>query len=237
MQVNPQAYGYLGTPSGAQMQGLDGDRVLILEDGERVIGDTGGVIDLAELPLGGVERIEYVVGPTSSLYGTNALGGVINIVTAPPRFEGPSGRGRLEARTSGDWLSEASAADRKSTNGAEVDGSYSSRHAHELDEGPALLVPSGYTALLGLRAGFRPARRVDVRLKARYARDGNQGLTTQEVPGLGTYLIDTPETTHRVTLQALETLDLGRGSHVDFSLSHSSFRGTSERSRQSSPVD
>jgi outer membrane receptor for ferrienterochelin and colicins len=237
LQVNPQAYGYLGAPSGVQMQGLDGERVLVLEDGERVIGDKGGVIDLAELPLSGVERIEYVVGPTSSLYGTNALGGVINLVTAPPKFEGPSARGRIEGRTSGDFLGEGSVAYRRTTSFAELDASYSERQAQLLDEGPRLLVPSGYTALAGLRAGFRPVRRVDVRLKARFARDRNDGLATEDVPGLGTYLIDTPETTHRFTLQALETLHLGGGSHVDFSLAHRIFRGWSERDRRDSPVD
>ncbi|HWP04154.1 MAG TPA: TonB-dependent receptor [Polyangiaceae bacterium] len=237
LQVNPQAYGYLGSPSGVQMQGLDGDRVLVLEDGERVIGDTGGVIDLAELPLADVDRIEYVVGPTSSLYGTNALGGVINIVTAPPRFEGPSAKARVEGRTSGDWLAETTGAYRRKKTWFAVDGSYFNRHEHELDQGPALLVPNGYTGLVGLRAGFQPQRRIEVRLKAKLGQDHNEGLTTQDVPGLGTYLIDTPETTRRVTLNALETLDLGGGSHLDFSLSHSSFYGESARDRQSSPVD
>ena len=237
LQVNPQAYGYLGAPSGVQMQGLDGDRVLVLEDGERVIGDSGGVIDLAELPLSGVERIEYVLGPASALYGTNALGGVINVLTGPPRFEGRSARARVEGRTSGDWLSETAAAYRRNAAWAELDGSYSERHEQPLERGPALLVPSGYTGLVGLRVGFRPARRVDVRLKARVAHDRNDGVTTELVPGLGTYVIDTPETTDRVTLSALETLDLGHGSHVDFSLAQSFFRGESLRDRRNSPVD
>ncbi|HEV8551212.1 MAG TPA: TonB-dependent receptor, partial [Polyangiaceae bacterium] len=237
LQVNPQAYDYLGSPSGVQMQGLDGDRVLVLEDGERVIGDTGGVIDLAQMPLTDVDRIEYVVGPTSSLYGTNALGGVINVVTGPPRFEGPSARARVEGRTTGDWLSEGSAAYRRKTSWAALDGSYFKRHEQELDQGPALLVPSGYTALFGVRAGFRPERRIGVRLKAKLAQAHDDGLTTQDVPGLGTYLIDTPETSQRLSLNAMETLDLGRGSHLDFSLAHSSFRGESARDRRSSPVD
>src|SRR5882724_3469487 len=80
LQVNPENYASRGRPSGAQMQGLDADRVLVLEDGERVLGDEDGVVDLSQLPLVDVERIEYVTGPTSSLYGTNALGGVINVV-------------------------------------------------------------------------------------------------------------------------------------------------------------
>jgi len=236
LQVNPQAYGYLGGPSGVQMEGLDGDRVLVLEDGERVIGDNGGVLDLSQLPLSGVERIEYVVGPTSSLYGTNALGGVINIVTAPPRFEGPSGRARLEGRTSGDWLVDSAAAYRRDKSWAELDGSYASRHEHALDGGPALLIPNGYTGLVGLRAGFKPVRRIELRLKARFARDHNDGVTTEDVPGLGTYVTNTPTTDDRLNLHALETIELGGGSHLDFSLARSSFHGEDDRDLRASPV-
>jgi outer membrane receptor for ferrienterochelin and colicins len=237
LEVNPQAYGYLGAPSGVQMQGLDGDRVLVLEDGERVIGDTGGVLDLAELPLTDVERIEYVVGPTSSLYGTNALGGVVNVVTAPPRHEGPSLRGRVEGRTSGDALAEAAAAYRKARDWVGLSGSFGYRKAHPLGAGPALLVPSGTQAGVGLRAGTRLARRIELRLKARYLRDRSDGVTTEEVPGLRTFVIDLPEVNDRVTLRASETLELGKGSRVDFSFGQSLFSGRSERDRRDSPVD
>lgn len=237
LQVNPQAYGHLGSPSGVQMQGLDGDRVLVLEDGEPVIGEVGGIVDLAQLPLSGVDRIEYVVGPMSSLYGSNALGGVINIVTAPPRFEGPSARARVEGRTSGDVLIDAGAAYRDGDTWAAIEGSHSHRGSHELDAGPALLVPGGATDLIGLRTGFRPWRPLSVRLKARYAYDHNDGLTTQEVPGLGTYLIHLPDRTDRLTLSASERIELGRGSQLEFSLARSLFRGRSERDREDSPVD
>ncbi len=237
LEVNPQAYGYLGGPSGVQMQGLDGDRVLVLEDGERVIGDTGGVIDLAELPLTDVERIEYVVGPTSSLYGTNALGGVVNVVTAPPRNQGPSMRGRVEGRTSGDALAEAAGAYRKDDDWVGLSGSFGYRKAHALGTGPELLVPSGTQAGAGLRAGTRLARRIELRLKARYLRDRSDGVTTEEVPGLRTFVIDLPEVNDRVTLRASETLDLGGGSRLDFSFGQSLFSGRSERDRKDSPVD
>jgi outer membrane receptor for ferrienterochelin and colicins len=237
LQVNPQAYGFLGGPSGVQMQGLDGDRVLILEDGERVIGDVGGVIDLSELPLTDVERIEYVVGPTSSLYGSNALGGVINIVTAPPRHEGPSGRGRLEGRTSGDALAEAAAAYRRERSWVGIDGSFAYQHPHDLGAGPERLVPSGTQTLLGLRAGTRLQRRIELRLKARYVHDRNDGITTEDVPGLRTFVTDLPETSDRLNLRASESIELGRGSRLDFSFGQSFFWGTTERDRRDSPVD
>jgi len=237
LEINPRAYGYLGAPSGVQMQGLDGDRVLILEDGERVIGDVGGVVDLAELPLTDVERIEYVTGPSSALYGTNALGGVINIVTAPPRREGPSARGRVEGRTSGDALTEVGGAFRSGRDWAGLEGSFGYRAPHALEGGPELLVPAGKQALVGLRGGTRLARRIDVRLKARYVYDRSDGVTTEDVPGLRTFVIDLPETNQRLNLRAIETLDLGGGSRVDFSFGQSFYRGHSARDRRESPVD
>src|SRR6187549_2569680 len=48
LQVSSGAYDYLGNPTGVMMQGLDAERVLVLRDGERVVGDSGGVTDLSE---------------------------------------------------------------------------------------------------------------------------------------------------------------------------------------------
>src|SRR5687767_8262408 len=72
--VNPGSYGFLGGVSALQIQGFDRDRVLILEDGERVVGDVGGAVDLSAIPTGDIDRIEVVAGPSSSLYGSAALG-------------------------------------------------------------------------------------------------------------------------------------------------------------------
>ncbi|MBI5324458.1 MAG: TonB-dependent receptor [Ignavibacteriae bacterium] len=70
--------------SGVQLQGLDADYTLILLNGEPVAGRTGGILDLSRFTLGNVQRIEVVRGPSSSLYGSNALAGVINIITEKP---------------------------------------------------------------------------------------------------------------------------------------------------------
>ncbi|WP_242516344.1 TonB-dependent receptor plug domain-containing protein [Sorangium cellulosum] len=124
VQVNPSAYGALGNPSAIQIQGFDLDRVLVLEDGERVIGDAGGAIDLSSLPLGDVSRIELVTGPTSSLYGTSAIGGIVNVLTAPPAHPGFSGRGRLEVRSRAGLLVQASGAYRGDRAWASADASF-----------------------------------------------------------------------------------------------------------------
>jgi outer membrane receptor for ferrienterochelin and colicins len=238
LQVNPEAYGYLGRPSGVQMQGLDADRVLILEDGERVTGDVGGVVDLSELPLTDVERIEYVMGPTSSLYGSNALGGVINVVTRAPREQGPSGRGRVEARSRGELLGEASLSYRRQEDWATADfGVQHTPSAPVRPGAPDTLVPRIDSRLAGLRFGLAPTRRIRLRLKLRWVHDELLGLTSEQVPGLGVYLVGLPDTTDRVVVRAQQTLLLGDRARLELSLGRSRFTGESQRDRRASPVD
>ncbi len=61
-----------------------GSRVLMLLNGHRVLTGVGSAIDFGLLPTLDVERIEIVKGPHSTLFGTNALGGVVNVITRPP---------------------------------------------------------------------------------------------------------------------------------------------------------
>src|ERR1043165_1344266 len=63
------------------MQGLTGENIKILVDGVPVIGRQNGNIDLSQIDMSNVERIEIAEGPLSINYGSNALGGVINIIT------------------------------------------------------------------------------------------------------------------------------------------------------------
>ena len=67
--------------SSLEMGGMSGDNVKILIDGVPVIGRLGGNIDMNQINLGNVERIEIVNGPLSVNYGTNSLAGTINIIT------------------------------------------------------------------------------------------------------------------------------------------------------------
>ncbi|UCE23805.1 MAG: TonB-dependent receptor [Candidatus Zixiibacteriota bacterium] len=69
---------------GATIRGIEGDRVLILVDGERAVGRVRGSIDLSQYALNNVEKIEIVKGTGSTLYGSDAMGGVINIITRKP---------------------------------------------------------------------------------------------------------------------------------------------------------
>lgn len=70
-----------GTRASVTLQGMDAKYVLFLIDGERIAGEVNGDIDYSMLNLENIDRIEVIKGASSSLYGSNAIGGVINIIT------------------------------------------------------------------------------------------------------------------------------------------------------------
>mgnify|MGYP003287611450 CR=1 FL=1 len=57
----------------------------MLLDGQPLVGRIAGNFDLSRLPTAMIERVEVVKGPQSTLYGSEAMGGVINVVSARPR--------------------------------------------------------------------------------------------------------------------------------------------------------
>lgn len=67
--------------SSIAVQGLSGRNVKILIDGVPVTGRTDGNIDLGQINLANIERVEIIEGPASVFYGTDALAGVINLIS------------------------------------------------------------------------------------------------------------------------------------------------------------
>jgi outer membrane receptor for ferrienterochelin and colicins len=67
--------------AGVMIQGMGSERVLILLDGQPFIGRISGAIDLSRIPTSMIERVEIVKGPQSTLYGSEAMGGVVNVIT------------------------------------------------------------------------------------------------------------------------------------------------------------
>ena len=100
--------GSLGGVTSLFPRGGDSDFTLVLIDGVRA-NLFGGAFDFSQLPVADVERIEIVRGPDSALYGADAIGAVVQIVTrhgGPRRFEGALeagslGTSRLTASTAG----------------------------------------------------------------------------------------------------------------------------------------
>ncbi|MGN7726342.1 TonB-dependent vitamin B12 receptor [Luteimonas sp. 22616] len=73
--------GGLGKNSTVFLRGAESDQVLVLIDGVRVGSVTAGLTAFQDLPVDQIDRIEIVRGPRSSLYGSEAIGGVIQIFT------------------------------------------------------------------------------------------------------------------------------------------------------------
>lgn len=73
--------GGAGKLTDARFRGMEADHVLYLVDGVRIGAATAGVTAIQDLPIESIERIEVVRGPRSSLYGPDAVGGVVQIFT------------------------------------------------------------------------------------------------------------------------------------------------------------
>ena len=67
--------------SSLNLLGLDSRYILILKDGQPITGKFNNRVDLSHISINRVEKIEITKGPGSALYGTDAMGGIINIIT------------------------------------------------------------------------------------------------------------------------------------------------------------
>ncbi len=86
--VNISDYGELGSSKSVRMRGSTSAQVLVLVDGRPVNSPRDGEIDLSTIALDNIEKVEVVHGPGSSLYGSSAMGGTINILTKNPPKKG-----------------------------------------------------------------------------------------------------------------------------------------------------
>lgn len=80
----------LGT--GMDLQGISGENVKILVDGVPVIGRLNGTVDLDQINIQNIEKIEIIEGPLSVNYGSDALAGTINIITKKDQSAALSGK-------------------------------------------------------------------------------------------------------------------------------------------------
>src|SRR5690606_33444899 len=99
-QLNMQVSTDLILGTGLTMQGISGENIQIMIDGVPVIGRLDGNIDLSQIQMNNIRRIEVIEGTMSAQFVSNATGGVINIITRSsqvPSFQ-ISTRNRAESR-------------------------------------------------------------------------------------------------------------------------------------------
>jgi outer membrane receptor for ferrienterochelin and colicins len=77
VQPEPSAVG----SGGVQLEGLSSEHVLVLVDGQPLAGRIDGELDLSRVPAWMIDHVEVIKGPLSTIYGSAAMGGVINVIT------------------------------------------------------------------------------------------------------------------------------------------------------------
>jgi outer membrane receptor for ferrienterochelin and colicins len=117
---------------GVQMLGLDPAYTLILLDGEPLVGRNAGILKLGRLATGNIRQVEIVKGPSSSLYGSEAMAGVINIITASPQKE--KVELQLHSAVNNTWGSTSSYANRFNKTGVQFFLNRYSSSGYDLDK-------------------------------------------------------------------------------------------------------
>ncbi len=208
----------------AWLQGLDSDRVLILIDDEPVTPSTGSTVDLSQIGTMDIERIEIVKGATSALYGSSAMGGVINVITRRPGT-GPRYQISLDGGSYGDKnLSgnpgefntrrlAAHLAVQRAAGRLQFSADLRDRAGYRLDpdafrsEGP-----TGSKRNFDLRLAWTPDSRTEIWVKPRLYREDISNKLSRFAPGTGEIRMKKNEIAERIsaTLGLERATDNGR---------------------------
>ena len=127
LQGYPNPFG-----SGIQMQGLDPAYTLILLDGEPLTGRNAGILNLGRIAVGNIQQIEIIKGPATSLYGSDALAGVINIITEKPQHN--STTVQLHRASNNTWGFTANNTIKKNKTAVELFANRYSSSGYDLDK-------------------------------------------------------------------------------------------------------
>jgi len=132
LQVDLEQHSVFGTS--LALNGISKENVKVLVDGVPVIGRLNGIIDLDQVSLEGVQRVEIIEGPVSVYYGSDALAGVIHLITDGSARQGLQGETAVDIRSLGEHIEMARAAFGKGRHA--VSASFSQRAFDGFDSQP-----------------------------------------------------------------------------------------------------
>lgn len=179
------------------MQGMTADQVLIVIDSEPVTPSTGSAMDLTQIGSMDIQQIEIIKGATSALYGSNAMGGVINVITRKPdqplayslTLDGGS-YGDKNLSGNGDEINArniaASLAVKRSVGYVQFYGSRRDNDGYTLDhDSPRSEGATGSKTNLNLRLAWTPDDNTEVYIAPRYYREDVSNNLANFIPGIG----------------------------------------------------
>jgi outer membrane receptor for ferrienterochelin and colicins len=186
------------------IRGMPPEHTLVLVDGLRVPGTTGGALDVSRFGVENIERIEIVRGPSSALYGSEALGGVVDIITrdmerdfeldAGARYGGP---GHLvDATALAGWRPEPRVELRAT-------GGFHFAEAFRRGEGEATSGSSRLQWSVGGRGQWRPESHSRLRLQADYGQRELGGVDE----GAGSAIFDRTQLQEQLQVSFEHALD------------------------------
>mgnify|MGYP001791617123 CR=1 FL=1 len=160
--------------AGLQMQGMSSDYILVLIDGEPIIGRTAGTTDLTRLTVNNIERIEIIRGPSSSLYGSEAMAGVVNIITSgnEPGLNGSLG---TQYRSFGTWDTQAEAGYRNDRLSVRMFANRLRSDGYDLTSESVAQTVAPYQALtFGPKVSYRINDQLKLRVSSRFYRESSE---------------------------------------------------------------
>ncbi len=181
----------------AWLQGFSADRVLVVLDGEPITPSTGSAVDLSQIGAENIERIEIVKGATSALYGSNAMGGVINVITRKPEqplaysltVDGGSYGDKNLSGDAGDITVRHLAANlaiKRSGGYLQLNGSVRDKNGYDLD--PSTFRSEGEEGTksnFDLRLAWTPNDKTEIYIAPRYYREEISNNISTFAPGVG----------------------------------------------------
>ena len=158
------------------MNGIPNSGVLVLIDGRRYLGrDANGNFNLEDLPISGIERVEVVKGAGSAIYGSDAMGGVINFITGKSKNPGFKNTLNLTGGTYKDYRGEDTLSYRAGKGGFAMAGGYRTYDGFDLEPVPerpnpqTIGQPESKWQTFSLNGDYRASDKVALRFVGDYS--------------------------------------------------------------------
>lgn len=186
-----------GMGNNMRIKGLNSRYVLFLVDGERLVSEgAGGNVNLDQIDADNIKRIEMINGAASALYGSNAVGAVINVITKEPVHDIEAGA-NVSYESHNTWRAKADVGSSLKKFDIRASGFRNSSDGFGEDGGAYAAKYEDYGA--NLKVGYKPIERMSINAAGRYFQhetfnpEGSMNVThafTQNISGVlnGTFI-------------------------------------------------